>query len=395
MSIHSKIKSIAESNQRLILEARRHIHSHPELSYEEHETAQFISDFLTKHGIAHETGVADTGLVVDLKGAADRDAILLRADIDALPIQELNKVDYASTKKGIMHACGHDVHTSCLLGAILILDELRDEWKGTVRCLFQPGEEKLPGGASLMIKAGVLEGYDFKAIIGQHVFPDLPAGTVGFRPGMYMASADEIFITVKGQGGHGATPHLNRDPVVAASQVIVALQEVVSRFCPATIPSVLSFGKVEAMGATNVIPDEVRIAGTFRTMNEEWRAQAHEHIKRIAQSTAAAFDTEAIVDIPPGYPFLKNDEELTHLCIEGAQEFVGAANVEALDIRMTAEDFSYYSHHVPACFYRLGTGSPNGQDFKHSVHTPYFDIDEDALVTGSSMMAALALKCLS
>ncbi|MDG1260980.1 MAG: M20 family metallopeptidase [Flavobacteriales bacterium] len=388
------IREAAERIQPKVQEIRRHLHQHPELSFKEHETAAYLLNLLNEAGIPTKTGYAGTGMVARIEGQNPNSKhIALRADMDALPIQEANTTSYVSTNPGVMHACGHDVHSACGLGALLVLNELKSEWSGTVTMLFQPGEELLPGGASLMIKDGALS-EDLKGIFGQHVFPDLPAGKVGFRPGMYMASTDELYFTVKGQGGHAALPHKLKDPVLAAANLIVALQQVASRKAPAAIPTVLSIGKMEALGATNVVPNEVKLEGTFRTMNEKWRAEAHEHIRAIAKETCAATGVEVAVEIRKGYPFLVNDESLTAKAKAAAIALLGEENVVDLDIRMTGEDFAYYSQHMPSCFYRLGTSGPNGT-FKSPVHSSTFDIDESALTTGVSLMAWLAIDALN
>lgn len=388
------IKAEAASLFEEMRTVRRHLHANPELSFEERETMSFICSKLDEHGISYRSGVAGTGIVADIQGAGPGPVVALRGDMDALPIQELSEVEYRSCNDGIMHACGHDVHTSCALGAAIILNRIRAEWKGTVRCIFQPGEERLPGGASLMIAEDVLLDPKVDLIIAQHVFPDLPVGTVGFRPGMYMASADEVYITVKGKGGHGAMPHLNIDPVLIAAHLITGLQQLVSRKAPPTTPTVLSFGKIFADGATNVIPDEVRLEGTFRTLDEKWRAEAHKHIVKLAEGICASMGGTCDVEVRKGYPFLHNDEALTESCIGAAKNYLDANHVAALPLRMTAEDFAYYSQQVPACFYRLGTASADMSKFTDSVHTPRFDIDEGALEIGMGMMAFLAVEHL-
>ena len=394
MNLKDRVSELAEAVWPKVQEVRRHLHAHPELSFEENETMAYLADHLDRIGITYRSGVAGTGIVADISGRDEGRVIALRADLDALPIQEENEVDYSSKRKGVMHACGHDVHSASLLGATMILHQLRSEFKGKVRCIFQPGEEKIPGGASMMIDEGVLDEIPVELIIGQHVFPDLPAGEVGFRPGMYMASADEVYITVNGRGGHGAMPHLNIDPVVIMAEVISNLQHLVSRHAPATTPTVLSFGKVTADGATNVIPEMVKLEGTFRTMDEEWRMKAHRLIEEIAQGIAISHGGSCEVKVLKGYPFLKNDEELTKKCHHSAEGYLSKEAVHHLPIRMTAEDFAYYSQKVPACFYRLGTSSADGERFKDSVHTPRFDIDEESLKTGAGLMAYLALENL-
>lgn len=373
---------------------RHHIHANPELSYEEYNTAAFVSQKLTEWGISHETGVAGTGVIGIIKGKnPDKKCIALRADMDALPIQEANDIPYKSKNDGVMHACGHDVHTSCLLGVARILNEMKDEWEGTVKLIFQQGEEKLPGGASLLIKAGVLENPKPEAIFALHVYPNLPSGVVGFRAGQYMASTDEIYITIEGKGGHAAVPNLAVDPIAIAAQVITGLQQVISRKGNPIIPSVLTFGKIEAGFATNVIPDSLELWGTFRTMNEEWRAKAHQYIKDFTENTCAAYGAKATVNIPPGHASLFNDPAVTAQAESWAKAYLGDKNVKELDIRMAGEDFSFYTHHVPGCFFRIGTNR-NNEEFTASVHNAHFNIDEEALKTGVGTMAWIALNAL-
>jgi len=387
-----RIKALAAQAYPEVVAIRRDLHAHPELSFEEHRTAAKVCECLDKWGITYKTGIAKTGVVALIKGRnPDKKTIALRADMDALPIQETNEVEYQSTNAGVMHACGHDVHTASVLGSAYILSHLRDEFEGTVKLLFQPSEEKLPGGASIMIAEGALENPKPIAIYGQHVYPELPAGKVGFRPGMYMASADEIFVTVKGKGGHAALPHRNIDPVLIASHLIVALQQLVSRHADPRIPTVLSFGKVTANGATNIIPDEVKLEGTFRTLDEDWRNRAHQLMVDLAENLAKSMGGSVDFDIHKGYPFLANDPSLTQRAIADAITYLGEENVVELDVRMTAEDFAWYTHHLPACFYRLGTASPDGQ-FTSSVHTSTFNVDEKSLETGMGLMAWLGLR---
>jgi amidohydrolase len=389
------IKSLSTSYFTEVKEIRRHIHQNPELSFQEEKTAAFVTKKLDEIGIEYKDKVAGTGIIATIRGKQGwgNETICLRADLDALPIAEQNDVSYKSKNEGIMHACGHDVHTASLLGAAKILHELRNDFPGNIRLIFQPGEEKLPGGASLLIKEGALQNPVPFAIIGQHVMPEMQVGNVGFRPGLYMASTDEIYITVKGKGGHGAMPHTLIDPVLISAQLIIALQQVVSRWCKPSLPSVLSFGKIIGNGATNVVPDEVKIEGTFRTFNEEWRSIAHTKMKELAKGLVEGMGGKVDFDIQIGYPFLKNDEELTNSLILHATEYMGSGNVEELELRTTAEDFSFYTHHVPGCFYRLGTGNKE-KGITASVHNPHFDIDEEALKTGMGLMAYLAIKKL-
>lgn len=388
-----KIKSLTDSIYEKLVGIRRHLHQHPELSYHEKKTGRFIADTLRSWGVPHQHGVAKNGVVALIKGKnPDKKVIALRGDIDALPIQEANDVPYKSKNDGVMHACGHDVHTTSLLGACYILYNTRDEWEGTVKCIFQPAEEKLPGGASIMIKEGVLKNPAPEAIFGQHVHPPLQVGKIGLKAGKYMASADEMYITVHGKGGHGALPHDCVDPVVIAAHIIVALQQIVSRNANPTTPSVLTLGKINSEGgATNVIPNAVKLEGTFRTMDEKWRMEAHKKMKSIAESIAEGMGGSCDMDIKVGYPFLINHEGLTKKAWDYAVEYLGEENVVELPIRMTAEDFAYYSQEMPACFYRLGTGNPE-KGITSPIHTNTFDIDEEALKVGAGLMAWMALK---
>lgn len=392
-SLKDKILSLSNSFHAEVIGLRRHIHAHPELSFHEYETSAFVKKYLTELGIAY-TEMADTGIVALLKGGVpSENTIALRADMDALPIHETNDVPYKSKNAGIMHACGHDVHTSSLLGTAKILSELKNEFAGTVKFIFQPAEEKLPGGASLMIKEGALENPKPKSILGQHVMPLIETGKVGFRSGKYMASTDELYVTVKGKGGHGAMPHLNIDPVLIAAHIIVALQQIVSRNADPKTPSVLSFGKVIANGATNVIPDEVKLEGTFRTLDEKWRAEAKKQMKKLAEGIAESMGGSCEFTILDGYPFLINEEKLTASAKTAAEEYLGKENVLDLDVWMAAEDFAYYSQVTDACFYRLGTRN-EARGITSSVHTSTFDIDENALHIGPGLMAYIALKQL-
>lgn len=390
--IKDRIQSLANNYKSEIIANRRHLHAHPELSFHEFETLSFVKAQLTDIGITDFEVKANTGLVALIKGKnPDKKVIALRGDMDALPIIEQNEVSYKSTKPGVMHACGHDVHTASLLGAAKILNEVKGDFEGTIKLVFQPGEELIPGGASLMIKDKALENPRPSAIIGQHVMPLIPVGKVGFRKGMYMASADELYITVKGKGGHGAMPETLVDPVLIASHMIVALQQVISRNASPKIPSVLSFGRVEALGATNIIPNEVKIQGTFRTLNEEWRSKAHKHMINIAKGIVEGMGGEVDFEVRRGYPFLKNAEELTDRAQHAAIDYLGKENVVDLDIWMAAEDFSYYTQEIDGCFYRLGTRN-EAKGITSGVHTPTFDIDEDALEIGAGLMAYLAVK---
>lgn len=388
------VKAKAEQYFEEVQAIRHHIHANPELSYEEYNTSAFISQKLTEYGIEHETGVAGTGVIGLVKGKnPDKKCIALRADMDALPMQEANDVPYRSKNDGVMHACGHDVHSSCLLGIARILNDLKDEWEGSVKLIFQQGEEKHPGGANLLIEAGVLENPKPEAIFALHVYPHMPSGTVGFRAGQYMASTDEIYITIEGKSGHAALPNQAVDPISIGALVVTGLQQIVSRKANPIIPSVLTFGKIEAGFATNVIPDKLELWGTLRTMNEEWRAEAHRLIREYAEHTCAAYGAKATVHIPQGYPSLYNDPEVTTKAEGWAKEVLGDSNVKTLDLRMTGEDFSFYTLHMPGCFFRLGTNK-NNEEFTASVHNAHFDIDETAMKTGVETMTWIALNAL-
>jgi amidohydrolase len=372
---------------------RRHLHAHPELSYKEFETMKFVSQELEKMGVSYKPGIAGTGIVATLEGLNPSSKLVaLRADLDALPINELNEVEYTSCNPGIMHACGHDVHTTSLLGAALILSRNKDKWDGTMRLIFQPGEECLPGGASLMVAEGVLQNPTPSHILGQHVFPDLPAGHVGMRAGTYMASADELHITIKGKGGHAALPNNQVNPLLVASELLLALEMFMENRENKDVKTVLGFGFIEGLGATNVIPNEVRIKGTFRSLNEDWRFFAHSEMKRIADEICERRGATIDFYIPVGYPSVYNNPELTKRMRLIAEEYLGSDKVHDLPERMTAEDFSYFANEIPGCFYRLGTSSPDS-DLGHSgLHTPTFDIDERALEIGAGLMAYAAVK---
>lgn len=389
-----QIQRLSREYANEMISFRRHLHAHPELSYQEENTATFISEKLISFGLT-STRMATTGVVALIEGKNPaKKTIALRADIDALPITEQNKVDYRSTQPGVMHACGHDVHTSSLLGTAKILSQLRNEFEGTIKLIFQPGEEKNPGGASIMIREGVLENPAPQSIIGQHVFPLLPVGKIGFRQGKYMASSDEIYLKVIGKGGHGATPELTIDPVVIASHIIIALQQVISRNASPKQPTVLTFGKITANGATNIIPDEVNIAGTFRALDEKWRSEGLKRIQKMAESIAEGMGGKCEVDIHHGYPYLENNPALTQRMKQAAVEYVGAENVVDIDLTLGSEDFAYYSQIIPASFYRLGTRNES-KGITSYVHTPTFDIDEDALVIGPGLMAWMAINELT
>jgi len=391
--IKEQIQQLSQDIFNDVVANRRHLHAHPELSFHETNTSAFIAGKLDELGLTYQR-MADNGLVALIQGEKPSgNVVALRADMDALPITEANEVPYKSQNTGVMHACGHDAHTSSLLGTAKILTGLKSEFGGTIKLIFQPAEEKLPGGASLMIKEGVLENPKPQAVLGQHVMPFIDAGKVGFRAGKYMASTDEIYVTVHGKGGHGAQPQMNIDPVMITAQILVALQQVVSRFADPKNPSVLSFGKVIANGATNVIPNEVYLEGTFRTMDEKWRGEAHRRMKKMAEGIAEAMGGSCEFNIMKGYPFLINEEKLTAATRSHAETYLGKENVLDLDIWMAAEDFAYYSQVADSCFYRLGTRNES-RGIVSSVHTPTFDVEEDAFKISTGLMAYLAIKQL-
>ncbi|HEU4717515.1 MAG TPA: M20 family metallopeptidase [Bacteroidia bacterium] len=397
-TLKTTVKEAAKTLLPEVKKIRRHLHRHPELSFREFETSAFVAHELEKENIPFEKKTG-TGIVALIEGKnPGKKIIALRADLDALPIQEKNETDYCSVNAGVMHACGHDVHTASLLGAAKILRSLRDRFEGTVKLIFQPGEEKTPGGASLMIADGVLENPAPSEIFAQHVFPSLPAGKAGFRSGMYMASTDELYLAIKGKGGHAAMPQEYINPLLIASSVLLKLQaqfmnEATKEKDAKEFPTVLAFGKIEGKGATNVIPETVTIEGTFRTMNEAWRKKAHALIAETAKKTANELGGDAELRVEHGYPFLVNEETLTEKAKRAAEDFLGKENVVQLEQRMTAEDFAFYSQRIPACFYRLGTASRDGK-YTSGVHTPTFDIDENALETGMGLLAWIALDAL-
>jgi amidohydrolase len=387
-----KIKKLSQQYSKDVISWRRHLHANPELSYKEFNTAKLVADQLKNFGLKPVEGIAGTGVVVLIEGKnPTKKTVALRADMDALPILELNNVEYKSKNAGVMHACGHDVHTSSLMGTAKILSELRNEFEGSVKLIFQPGEEKNPGGASMMIAEGVLENPKPSSIIGQHVMPLVPVGKVGFREGMYMASSDEIYLRVIGKGGHGAAPELTIDPVVIASHIIIALQQVISRNASPKQPTVLTFGKIIAEGATNIIPDEVKISGTFRALNETWREEGLQKIKKMAEGLAESMGGKCEVKISRGYPYLENNPELTGRIRTAAEEYLGKENVVDIELTLGSEDFAYYSHQIPASFYRLGTRNES-KGITSYVHTPTFDIDEDALKISTGLMAWMTVK---
>ncbi len=395
MDLKNTILQHAEDLREEITEIRRHLHRHPELSFQEEKTSAFIRQLLDQWGIEYKYPFVDTGILAILKGKdEDGKVIALRTDMDALPITEENEIDFRSENPGVMHACGHDVHMSTMLGAIKILSGLRDQFSGKILVIFQPGEEKSPGGAKLMMEEGIFNDIQPDLILAQHVMPDMKSGDVGFKAGMSMASNNEIFIRVNGKGGHAALPENIDDPVLIASHILISLQQEINRRSPKVIPTVLSFGKVIADGAVNVIPDHVNLEGTFRTMDEKWRSQAHSLITQIAQGIASGMGGSAEVKIVPGYPVLYNDPVMTSKAQNFASELLGEEHIIDMDIRMTSEDFAWFSQSYPSMMYRLGVKSP-GSDEIFPLHTNTFQVDESALKTGAAMMSWLALRFLN
>lgn len=391
MKLKEKIEKLSLEIFPKVVSWRRHIHANPELAFEEFETSKFISSILTENNIEHKTGIAKTGIVALIKGKnPDKKCVALRADLDALPIIESNIHSYISKNIGKMHACGHDYHSATLLGAGVVINQLKDSFEGTIKLIFQPSEEKMPGGAKVMIEEGVLENPKVDFIIGQHVTPEVQTGKVGIRSGEFMASADEIYLTVKGKGGHAAFPQKVNDPVITAAHILTNLQQVVSRKRSPFVSAVLSFGKIEANGATNIIPNEVKIAGTLRSMDEKWRFDAHQWIHEIAENTAKSTGCTCDTNIVVGYPCLFNDVNLSNKVTGLAEDILDKENVFEIDKRMGAEDFAYYSQEIPACFIRVGTGST--PETQMGLHTTNFQIDEEAIKTSVKLFTFLALN---
>ncbi|HKL71125.1 MAG TPA: M20 family metallopeptidase [Marinilabiliaceae bacterium] len=391
--LSDKIKLLAAQQHQDVVKIRRDLHQQPELSFQEDKTSSYIQNELKKLAIPFKSGIAGTGVIGTLTGKTDAGRVIaLRADMDALPIQEDSDLPFASIHRGVMHACGHDAHTASLLGTARILKELKNEWEGTILLIFQPGEEKYPGGASILLKEGALDNPKPEVVIGQHVLPEMPAGHVGFKKGVYMASADELYLTVTGKGGHAAMPDKFNDTVLAASQIVVSLQQVVSRIVPAIIPTVLSFGRIEGLGTTNIIPQKVKLEGTLRTMDEDWRAILKKKIRSIATSTAYCYGCECTVDIKDGYPMVFNHEETTEKATLLAKQYLSENQVEDMDLRMTAEDFGYYSQLYPSVYYRFGVSQPDNTT--GNLHTPNFNLNEKSLETSTGTMAWLAINFL-
>ena len=371
-----------------IVSIRRYMHMHPELSFQEFETSNYIKSILKSWDINFLDGYANTGILVNLEGKEPSSRVIaLRADFDALPILEENDVEYKSKNEGIMHACGHDAHTASMLGALKILHTTKDHWRGTIKFIFQPAEERLPGGAKQMIEEGVLENPNVQHVIAQHVLPELEVGKVGFRCGTYMASTDELYFTISGKGGHAAIPSSYNNPIIASSELVLDLNQ----FFNDKADAIFAIGYIDGTGSTNIIPNEVNLMGTFRALDESFRLESHNHMNRIVDQVAKKYNIKIDLNIKKGYPALNNDIQLTLNQINKAKEFLGEKNVIDLPIRMTAEDFSYFANAVPSCFYRLGTGNKD-KGLIHGLHTSKFNIDEDSLKIGMGLMAFLAIS---
>ena len=393
MKIQEQIKELAKHHFGDVIALRRHLHQYPELSKQEKETANFICNYLGKlQGVSFRRDIAGHGICGFVEGKPANKCVALRADMDALPICENTNLDFKSKNEGVMHACGHDVHMSVLLGAITILSELREQFSGKVMFIFQPSEEHYPGGAITMLNAGIFNNITPSKIFALHTTPEMDTGKIGIKEGKYMASTDEIYIEVRGKGGHGATPELDIDPIVAASHVVIALQTLVSRNANPTMPTTFSVGRFIAEGRTNIIPSKVDLECIIRTFDEDWRKQAHKLIHRIAENTAKAYGATADVFIDHGYPYVYNNPELVKEARTIAKEYLGEENVLDINMRMTAEDFSYFAQKVPACYFRLGTriaGKPIT-----NLHTANFDVDERCLEYGMGITALFAIKGL-
>jgi amidohydrolase len=373
---------------------REHLHRFPEPSFHEKNTMLFVSEVLRKFGIPHEVNVAETGVVAWISADyhTKEDACIgLRADLDALPIQEENDVPYKSEIDGWMHACGHDVHTSILLGAAAILQAHRNDLKKPLKLIFQPGEEMNPGGASLMMKAGVLQNPTVEKMYALHVFPEMEVGNIGLRAGLYMASSDELHVEIKGVGGHGALPEKCVNPIEMGAVWMSKAKERIERSCPQDVPHVLTFGRFEALGSTNVIPSQAQLKGTFRTMDESWRSKAHQILAEEAAAVSQQFGGTIELQVSKGYPFLKNDEHLTRQTSNLFERIFGESQIHELALRMTAEDFAFYSQEIPVCFFRLGVGNKE-KGITYAVHHPRFDIDVDALKMGVMALCSIALE---
>ena len=390
----TEIDTFASTVYARMCKYREHLHMYPELSYREHKTSAFVKTILDEIGISSFKSIGGTGVIATIYGDGHKknaNCIAFRADLDALPIQEENEVSYKSKTDGIMHACGHDVHTAILLGLAEVLFRFKNKLKQPVKLIFQPGEEVNPGGANLIIDEGGLSNPEVSKMFALHVFPDLEFGKVGFREGLYMASSDELHLEIFGKGGHGALTGQTINPMFMGAEFILAAQNYINSNSPVGIPSVINFGLFEALGSTNVVPESAKIKGTFRTMNENWREIAKSGIKDVAKSIELKYGGKINLRISPGYPFLKNDAELTKKVRKLACDILDESNVYNLELRMTAEDFAFYSHIVPVCFFRLGVGNKS-KGIINNVHHSRFDVDHNAMKTGLKLFYSIAFS---
>ncbi|MVO99253.1 M20 metallopeptidase family protein [Paenibacillus lutrae] len=368
---------------------RRHLHRHPELSYKEVNTAAFVAEKLRDWGLDVKTNMGGNGLVADLLGQTDGPTVALRADMDALPIQDEKTCEYVSTVPGVMHACGHDAHTSTLLAAAKILSERRDLIQGRIRFIFQHAEEVTPGGAASMIEAGALDGVDF--IYGVHLWTPLELGVVGSTPGAMMAAADEFDFAIRGKGGHGGLPHQAVDSVVIGSHVVVNLQTIVSRTVSPIQSCVVTIGSLHGGSNFNVIAESCEMKGTTRTFDAELRMEVKSRVEEIVESTCRMYGAQAEMDYRLGYPPLVNDAAEFQRFVQVASELLPAENVRTLEPVMAAEDFAYYLERIPGCFIFVGAGNPEiGASYPH--HHPRFDLDERAMLTAGKLLIRLALS---
>lgn len=387
-------KQLSEKYFDKMVAIRRHLHQYPELSGEEQQTAQYITQVLDQIGIAYQKNIAGYGIVALLKGNLHGEScVALRADMDALPIKENNSNSYCSLNEGIMHACGHDFHTASLLGALMILNDLKDSFGGTIKAIFQPSEERYEGGAPFMIKEGVLHNPKVDYIFGLHADTALTSDQVGFRAGKYMASTDELHFTVVGKGGHAAMPLDVINPIPIAARLLLKWEEEIDKIKPNDTPFVMNFGRLIADGANNIIPNKAHLSGTLRVFDEEKRELILKRIEEIAIQVCQDNEAQCLVDIRRGYPMVVNDSEVTQKAIEIAENYLGKEHIVSLAIRTTAEDFSYFLQQVPGTFFRVGVSNP-GKGIIHPLHSAQFDIDETALHTASEMFAKLAIEFL-
>lgn len=389
-----KIKQLAQENAEEIIGYRRWLHQHPELSQQEVGTMNFVAEKLRSFGLEPRTGIGKTGCMAMIRGGQDLDSycVALRADYDALPITEATGLPFASQNPGVMHACGHDMHTSSLLGAAKILSQIKDQLRGSVMVIFEPSEELYPGGARMMMDDGLFDEVVPNEIYSFHCLPEMDYGKVGMRKGKYMASTDELYWTVKGVGGHGATPHLSVDPILIASHIVVALQQLVSRNASPMMPTTLSFGKFIGSGRTNIIPDEVKMEGIIRTFDEQWRLECHEKIRKISCGIAESMGGECDLFIDYGYPYVFNDDACTQQVYDNAVDYLGKEKVEWLDMRMTAEDFAFFAQKIPACYFRVGIHIPDTPFC--NLHRPNLMVDERSIELASGLEAYNVWKAL-